>query len=610
MMIDSQERIIYIGKSKNLITRIRSYFRLNSEHSPRIRLMVNQIHDIQFIVTDNESEALNLEDNLIKSNQPYFNILLKDDKKYPYVCITWGAKYPRIYITRNKRSKNYKDKYYGPYVDVNLLRKTLFLIKSVFPLRQRQIPLYKDRTCLNYSIDRCPGVCQEKITPESYNQILKKVEMIFQGRSFELEKILKEKMLKYSKELQYEKASLVRDQIKGIQHISESQKMTLSDDSTSRDIINIAKEDSLYSIQIFQMRAGKLVARIGYISSTNCSSSKEVLQKTIEEHYSGIDSIEIPNDILTGHKLTQEVLIQEWLSELKGLKVYITNPTKGIKAEMIKLVHKNAEYELKRIKLGRDKNNLALEDLANLLELKNSPKRIEGYDISHIQGSNAVGSQVVFIDGIPAKQHYRKYKINDITIKTGYNNDYISLAEIIKRRFLKWSRFVKQGGEIDKINLKSQTVLDSSNLNDWPDLVLIDGGKGQLNSVVKVLTELELIDKINICSLAKQNEEVFVPNIIDPLDTDKEDSSIQLLRRVRDESHRFALSFHKHRRSKYMTKSKLNNIPGLGKKRVNDLINHFNSVESIQLASIDEINKVPGLGKAISTTIWKYFHSE
>ena len=610
LMYDVKQRLLYVGKSKCLINRVRSYFKKVNEHSPRIKLMVQQVYDIQFIITDNESEALTLEDNLIKSNNPYFNILLKDDKRYPYVCITWSEDYPRIFITRRRLDKANQDRYYGPYVDVNLLRKTLFLLKSVFPLRQRAIPLYKDRTCLNYSIKRCPGVCQENISSEDYKIVLRKVEMVFQGRSSELRKLLLSKMKFYADKQLYEKASIVRDQLRGIDHIGESQKMTLSDNSISRDIVNIATNDNLSSIQLFQMREGRLVGRLGYFSSINTNSLATTLQIIIEQHYSNLDPVEIPKEIVTGAKLPQQELIQKWISEIKGKRVYIKYPIKGILLDSISLVKKNAEYELQKNKSAQEKINAALEDLAELLQLNFLPSRIEGYDISHIQGSNAVGSQVVFVNGHPAKQHYRKYKIRSSEVSIGHSDDYLSLKEVIKRRFRKWAKFKEDGGNLQDMHNRVESILEGKNSNDWPDLLLIDGGKGQLNSVLEALTDLNIHEDLLICSLAKKNEEIYLPNKKLPLIANKDDPSVLLLRRIRNEAHRFAITFHKNQRSKHMTSSQLLNIKGLGPKRKKELINHFKSVDAIELASVEEINQVPGLGLCISKVIWNYFHPD
>ena len=610
LMKDGEDRLLYVGKSKKLRNRVRSYFRSGNELSPRISLMVRQVADIELIITDNESEALTLESNLIKSHQPYFNVLLKDDKKYPYVCITWGDKYPRIFLTRKRRQRQLKDKYYGPYVDVYLLRQTLFSIKKLFPLRQRRIPLYKDRTCLNYSIGRCPGVCQEEISSEDYKNTLKRVEMIFQGRTDELRILLEKQMISFSESLKFEEAGSVRDQLKGIDRLYESQKMIIPDSSVCRDIIAMASEENISSVQIFQMRSGKLIGRLGYFSDNSNFNSSQILQQVIENHYSNVDPVEIPSEILVQHQLVNNILISDWLSEIKQQKVNINVPKRSRKAEIIKLVEKNANLELQRIKQSHDKNLVELDDLTNILDLENIPKRIECYDISHIQGSDAVASQVVFIDGIAARQHYRRYKIKSPNIKIGHSDDFESMAEVITRRFRRWARFKEEGGDIDALLSNESSVLDNLNLNDWPDLVVIDGGKGQLSSVVAALEDLKLYQNLNVISLAKKKEEVFIPNVKQPLVTESNQPGILLLRRLRDEAHRFAITFHRQKRSQRMKRSQLNEIPGLGPQRIKLLLEHFRSIEAIQMATFSELSSTPGLGRSTAVVIRNYFHPD
>ncbi len=609
-MKDSEDRLLYVGKSKKLRNRVRSYFNSNKGLSPRISLMVRQITNIEFIVTDNESEALTLESNLIKSQQPYFNILLKDDKKYPYVCITWGDEYPRIFITRKRRERQIKDRYYGPYVDVTLLRQTLFSIKRLFPLRQRRIPLYKDRTCLNYSIERCPGVCQKKISSEDYHNILKRVEMIFQGRTDELTKLLEEQMHEYSMGLKFERAALIRDQLNGISKLYESQKMIIPDSSVCRDIIGIATDNNISAIQIFQMRSGKLIGRLAYLYKLAQFNVNQIIQKIIEEHYCNVDPVEIPSEILVQHELPNNKLITDWLSEIKKQKVTIQVPLKSKKAELVKLVQRNANFELERIKEKQNNIIIELEDLTQIIDLQSVPKRIECYDISHIQGSDAVASQVVFVDGLPAKQHYRKYKIKSSNIKLGHSDDFESMNEVITRRFKKWARYKSEGGSISDLSRNKMSVLNTLNFNDWPDLIVIDGGKGQLSAVRKALDQMNLEEDINLISLAKKKEEVFIPYTKKALDTDLNQPGMLLLRRLRDEAHRFAVSFHRQKRSQRMKRSQLNEIPGLGPKRIKSLLANFRSIEAIQLATLSDLSSTPGLGKSIAEDIRKYFHPE
>ena len=605
---DIDNNLLYIGKSKKLRSRVSSYFNNYSDLTPRLSLMVRQITEIEIIVTDSEYEALNLESNLIKTNKPYFNILLKDDKKYPYLCITWSEKYPRIFITRRRRNRNNLDRYYGPYVDVGLLRRTLFTIKKIFPLRQRPRPVYKDRTCLNYSIGRCPGVCQEVISSDDYKKIMKQVSMIFQGRNDDLEIFLQKKMLQFSNDLDYENAAKIRDQISGLKLLTESQKISIPDSSINRDIFGIVSEKNVASIQIFQMRSGKLIGRIGYSQKLNNEDENLILQKILEEHYMNVEPVEIPSEILIQYNLPKQATIEEWLTELRKKKVKILIPKRNKKHETVEMVLKNAKLELDRILNGIQDNESSIEDLAQILELSEQPKRIEGYDISHIQGSDPVASQVVFIDGVPSKQHYRKYKIKDPNVFIGHSDDFASIYEVIHRRFKKWSRFKKSGGDFSILNDKTNSKLDNELLSDWPDLIMIDGGKGQLNAAIKALKELNLEEEVTICSLAKKNEEIFIPGFTKSLDTDENQKGVLLLRRVRDEAHRFALSFHRDKRSKRMNRSQLSQISGLGPSRIRELLEHFKSIDAIRIASKEDLSKVKGLGKNSVNDIYEYFN--
>jgi len=605
---DIDNNLLYIGKSKKLRSRVSSYFNNYSDLTPRLSLMVRQITEIEIIVTDSEYEALNLESNLIKTNKPYFNILLKDDKKYPYLCITWSEKYPRIYITRRRRNRNNLDRYYGPYVDVGLLRRTLFTIKKIFPLRQRPRPVYKDRTCLNYSIGRCPGVCQEVISSDDYKKIMKQVSMIFQGRNDDLEIFLQKKMLQFSNDLDYENAAKIRDQISGLKLLTESQKISIPDSSINRDIFGIVSEKNVASIQLFQMRSGKLIGRIGYSQKLNNEDENLILQKILEEHYVNVEAVEIPSEILIQYNLPKQATIEDWLTDLRKKKVKILIPKRNKKHETVEMVLKNAKLELDRIINGIQDNESSIEDLAQILELSEQPKRIEGYDISHIQGSDPVASQVVFIDGIPSKQHYRKYKIKDPNVFVGHSDDFASIYEVIHRRFKKWSRFKGNGGDFSILNDKTNSKLDNELLSDWPDLIMIDGGKGQLNAAIKALKELNLEEEITICSLAKKNEEIFIPGFTKSLDTDENQKGVLLLRRVRDEAHRFALSFHRDKRSKRMNRSQLSQISGLGPSRIRELLEHFKSVDAIRIASKEDLSKVKGLGKNSVNDIYEYFN--
>ncbi len=600
--------ILYIGKSKKLRSRVRSYFRPAQNLSARIAMMVRQVTEIEFIVTDSEAEALALEANLIKKHQPHYNVLLKDDKKYPYVCITWSEDYPRIFITRKRRATKQRDRYYGPYVDTRLLRDTLHIIKGVFPLRQRRKPLFKDRPCLNYDMGKCPGVCQSLITPEEYKKIVQKVAMVFQWRGDELQSSLTAQMERAVERLDFEKAAQCRDQLKALYNLNADQKVSLPDDTISRDAIALSADDKHCCIQLFQIRAGKLVGRLGFFADAKSGTSGAILQRVLEEHYVTVEAVEIPTEILVQHELPEGEILTEWLSEKKGRKVSLVNPQRQIKAELIEMVERNANYELERTQRFSDRNTQALQDLATILDLPELPKRIEGYDISHIQGSNAVASQVVFVDGVPAKQHYRHYKIKNPEIKIGHSDDFASMAEVISRRFRKYkiplNPSFKSKDQIPPI----PPLKGGHNEQDFPDLLMIDGGKGQLSAVVKVLQEMHLLDAVKVVSLAKKREEIFLPGESQPLDTDSEQPGVQLLRRVRDESHRFAVSFHRQQRLKSSRRSRLAEISGLGFNRQKQLLAHFHSIDYIREASIEKLTEAPGIGRGLAQEIYNYFH--
>ena len=655
LMRDESDRILYIGKSKRLRNRVRSYFRESQNLSPRIAMMVQQVREIEFIATDTEAEALALEANLVKQHQPHFNVLLKDDKKYPYLCITWSEKYPRIFITRKRRAGSAKDRYYGPYVDTGALRSTLHLIKRIFPLRQRPQPLFKDRPCLNYDIGRCVGVCQGLTSPEEYQKIIQKVAMIFQGRTQELLDILEPQMEQAAEDLNFETAARIRDQIKGLQSLSAGQKVSLPDDTVSRDAIALAADTEHACIQLFQIRAGQLVGRLGFMAeipradtgAPPLHSGEEIpragtgapplhfgeeelsqpsltsppyqggerggveagaiLQRVLEEHYQNVESVEIPSEISVQYDLPEAEILADWLSSRKGRKVTILTPQRQSKAELIEMVERNAEYELARMQRLSDRNSQAMQDLAEVLDLPEVPHRIEGYDISHIQGSDAVASRVVFIDGLPANQHYRHYKIKNPEIKSGHSDDFASLAEVIGRRFRdkKEENEFSDLGEPEKISSFSSV---SRTISDKPDLIMIDGGKGQLSAVVAVLREMNLLEELRVVSLAKQREEIFLPGESLPLPTNSEQPGVQLLRRVRDEAHRFAVSFHRDQRSARMKRSRLDDIPGLGHHRQKQLLAHFRSIDYLRLATPEQLAEVSGIGPRLAQQIYDYFH--
>jgi excinuclease ABC subunit C len=658
-MKDGSDRILYIGKSKKLRSRVRSYFRpFQSQagtapiwqlHSPRIEMMVRQVVDIEFIVTDTEAEALALEANAIKQHQPHFNVLLKDDKKYPYLCITWSEDYPRIFITRKRRLGQRRDRYYGPYTDARLLRSTLSVVKRLFPLRQRPRPLHKDRPCLNYDIGRCPGVCQGLITPADYRKTVEKVAMVFQGRSGELIEALTAQMAAAAESLQFEQAAALRDRIRGLQQLGADQKVALPDDTVSRDAIALAADAQIACVQLFQIRAGRLTGRLGFVAEVGGDRGAEsaqpalagvtpsphpplergtaagvgaeespdsplaagvaavdyglILQRVLEEHYGQVEPVEIPAEILVQYPLPEGDWLADWLGDRRGRKVTIATPQRQSKADLVAMVERNAEYELARTRRSADRTAQSLQDLAEVLDLPEWPHWIECYDISHIQGADAVASRVVFVDGLPARQHYRHYKIRDPQVRSGRSDDFASLAETIRRRF-------RDGPPRSAANAAIGVLHGgrSPESQAWPDLVVIDGGKGQLSAVVAVLRELDLLDELRVISLAKRREEIFLPGESEPLPTDPDQPGVQLLRRLRDEAHRFAVSFHRKKRSDRMRRSRLADIPGLGHQRQKELLAHFRSIDYIREATVAQLQDVPGIGPHLAQQIYDYFH--
>jgi excinuclease ABC subunit C len=393
-------------------------------------------------------------------------------------------------------------------------------------------------------------------------------------------------MEQVAEELKFEKAAILRDQIQALQSLNVDQKVSLSDDTITRDAIALAANDIQCCIQLFQIRSGNIVGRLGFFSEA-IGTYGEILQRVLEEHYSQVEPLEIPAEILVQYELSDGDILTTWLEKRKGKKVSITVPQRQAKAQLIELVERNARHELERLQRQYNTNLQSLEDLAQILDLPDLPRRIEGYDISHIQGSHAVGSQVVFIDGTPAKQYYRHYKIKNPDIKTGHSDDFLSLQEVITRRLS---------------HIKTE--------DDLPDLIMIDGGKGQLSAVLKIIPSSNLLENLRIVSLAKQREEIFIPGESEPLAADAEQPGVQLLRRVRDEAHRFAVSFHRQQRWNNSKRSSLAPIPGLGLQRQKELLAHFHSVDYIRQASREQLTRVPGIGNSLAEAIYNYFHGE
>ena len=583
LMKDLEGAVIYIGKAKNLRNRVRTYFQAGTEHSPKTQIMVQQVADFELILTDTEAEALTLEENLVKDRQPRYNILLKDDKQYPFLCITWSEEYPRILVCRPRGYRKPKDKYFGPYVDAGALHETVKFLKRVFPLRQRPTPVFKDRPCINYDMGRCPGICQRLITPADYRKTIEEAQQVIQGKTDELVQALAVRMGDAAEELHFEAAAKFRDQIQNLEMLSERQKMSIPDPGISRDAVALAADSYRVVVQIFQVRKGKLIGRLGFSFQATQEEPGPLLQTVLEKHYRSLDPEDLPLEILTQHELPTPELLEAWLSESKGRKVTIKAPQRQMKAELIELVVRNAELELQRLTRSSDVHQQALVRLMEVLDLPSPPQRLECYDISHIQGTDTVASRVVFVNGKPCKADYRHYKIRDPKIQAGQPDDFASMAEVIGRRF------------------------KPNQSEELPDLVVIDGGKGQLSSARAVMEELG-VDHLPTIGLAKRMEEIFKPQQSKPILLDHRDVGLQLLQQIRDEAHRFAITYHRNLRGKRMTTSALDEIPGLGPSRQDSLLKQFSSVPKLCKASIEEIAGVPGISQKLARVIYSHFH--
>lgn len=582
LMKDKGGRVIYVGKALSLKNRVRSYFQKRANLDPKTHTMVEKVEDLDYLVTDSEVEALILESNLIKENQPRYNILLKDDKHYPYIKVTLQEPYPRIFLDR----KIIKDgnRYFGPYTSSGAVRSTLDLLRKIFPLRSCKQELTPGRTkgrpCLNHQIGRCLAPCNGELDIEEYRKVVKEVILFLEGKQETLSKDFKKKMKKAATELRFEEAASWRDRHRDLEVIMERQKM-VSEDLQDRDVLALVdsetyKETAL--VQVLFVRGGKLVGKEQFfLKNTGGRNPEEIMQSFVKQFYSRTS--DIPREILLSKDVDEQVLIEDWLKTLRGSRVYIRSPRRGVKKGLVDMAEKNAKLYLKQREAFQSRSqSLALEgleELALLLNLDLPPHRIEGYDISNLQGENQVASRVVFIAGEPCKDEYRRYKIRTVRGP----DDYASMREVIGRRFKSYSKGEKEP----------------------PDLILIDGGKGQLSSAQKSLEELGL--NLSVISLAKQEEIIFRGDGKDPLDLPATSPALRLLQQVRDEAHRFALSYHRTLRSKEFRKGSLDEVPGIGPTRKKALLKHFGSLDAIKKASLEDLLKVDGIDHATATKL-------
>ena len=533
---DKTGEIIYIGKAKNLYNRVNSYFVGDKKDSPKLQVMVPQIVRVECIVVNTEVEALILESELIKKYKPKYNILLKDDKKFPYFLIT-DEEYPRITVVRKANRNMQKGKYFGPYTDSRAMYCTLEMLGKIFPLKKCKTPKFKSRPCLYYDIGQCSAPCQKLISSEDYKKILKDVELFLSGKQNELLKILEEQMKRASDNLEFEKAARYRDSYNDIKKTMEKQKVVSENTRINQDFIGIVKSDSLYCATILQVRQGRLINKkdftFSHLANSKVNDINEIIQAVLREYYAIITDTEIPSKITLGAKLDDVELYEKWLSARLGKKVAINEAKSQRDKEMLLMAQNTAEFNLEQAKLKEltqiqnDYNEVGTY-LMEKLNLKKFPHTIECYDISHIQGTNTVASGVYFENGMPKKSKYRKYKLK--TLQKGEVDDFKSMREILRRRFKR---------------IKSAEI-------EPADLIIIDGGKGQLSSVIEVMKEMGL--DLDIVSLAKREEEVFLPNNKKPVIFALNSPALHLFQRIRDEAHRFAITYHRQLRSKNMTK--------------------------------------------------------
>lgn len=587
LMKDGKNKIIYVGKAVNLKNRVRSYFSSQHINSPKTKVLVSNIRDLEYILTDSEVEALILESNMIKQFKPKYNVRLTDDKHYPYLRISLQDDYPRLEIVRSLKKDGAR--YFGPYTSSGAVYETLRLLKRLFPLRscKKESFVRQERPCLNAHIKRCAAPCTGQISQEDYGKMIQEVVLFLEGKQEDLGKRLKERMENAAENLDFERAAEIRDQLLAVETVIAKQKI-ISDRFVDMDVINYARSKDDTCVQVFFVRRGKIVGRDHFfLDGSEGTEGKEILGAFLKQYYSQVEYI--PVEVLLPESVDEGEVLATWLSARRGSRCYIRNPRQGKKLDLIKLVGKNALESLQqeagtRIN-ARERGEKALEEIARVLDLPQEPGRIECYDISHIQGAETVASMVVFTDGRKDTSQYRRFKIRDVVGP----DDFASMAEVIMRRFQK-----AQLGD-DKF-----TIL--------PDLVIIDGGKGQLSAVRGVMGVLGCAD-ITTIGLAKENEWIFVENSSEPIVLPRSSQGLQLLQRIRDEAHRFAITYHRLLRGKRNLTSALDEIPGIGPKRKEALLKHFGlSLKKISQASLEEISEVEGLSKQGAQQVWDYFH--
>jgi len=584
---DAEGKVLYVGKSASLRDRLRSYFGSKKNLDPKSVELVSRIDDFEYIVTASEQEALLLENSLIKEHKPKYNIRLKDDKTYPYIKVDLAEDFPRIYVTR--RTANDGARYFGPFASAGSVRKTLDLLKRLFPYRSctKTITGNDSRPCLEYHIKRCVAPCTGYASRNDYSEVIAQVVMFLEGNTKEIVSDLKTTMLEASDNLEFERAGALRDRLKAIEKVYEGQNV-VGLGREELDVIGAAYGGEEAWVEIFFIRQGKLIGRDHFtMSGTREEDGQEILARFIEQFYSSASHV--PRKILVPESITDKEVVAGWLETKRKGPVEINVPQRGAKRRLIEMVTTNAAQGLEQLKLkwisDSTRMETAMSELQEELNLPRSPKRIECYDVSHIQGTNTVASISVFQDGKPLSSNYRRFKIKS----HDGNDDFASMREVLSRRF-KRLKNARDGGE------------ENASFAAAPDLVLIDGGKGQLSSAVEVMLHLGLQD-IQLASIAKREEEIFLPDAAEPVIMPKNSQGLFLLQRARDEAHRFAVTFHRNLRGKSSVKSALDLVPGIGPKRRKMLIRSFGSVKGIREASEDQLAAAPGMTAKVARQI-------
>ena len=593
---DAFGRVIYVGKAKVLRSRINSYFQPIDKLHTRTQQMIQEAESVEWIQVQNEVEALILEHSLIQEHQPRFNVRLRDDKSYPFLAVTTADEWPRAMLTRGKLKKG--NRYFGPYVEVKAIRDTLDLLQRTFPLRTCTENKYRrheklQKPCLEFHIKKCCGPCVDKVTPEEYQQLVRDLLRFLEGHTDDVVEDLLSHMKIASKEQDYERAARYRDRLFNVQKAAEKQVMvgTRSEDF---DVVTYVDDEFEAAAHAFFVRNGRVLGQRSFILDKAENLPTGVLQSRIlEKLYIEANPLGNPKAIFVETEPHNKEFYEAWLSGERGSKVQIRIPQKGTKKTLMETVRLNAEDAFKRHRLKRlgdhNSRSKALNDLQKFLNLPNSPLRIECYDMSHLQGSNYVGSMVVMEDAILKKKDYRKFKIKSID----GNDDYAAMAEVVRRRLMNLLK--EENGQSN----------DASSFSYPPQLLLVDGGKGQLSATVAVLKELNLFERIPVASLAKRNEEIFLPGKSEPVILPRNSESLYLLQRIRDESHRFAITYHRQLRKKHMKDSVLDGVSGLGPSRRARLIKEFGSINKIRQATLEDLLKLTWLPEEVAKSVYQ-----